>query len=434
MSILVVGLNHRCASLAIRETVAVSVDEKADLCVRLLEEGADEAVVLSTCNRTELILNAENVDSVATSARDILLSRISEKHREKHLESEVNIFVLQNTEAVRHLFEVASGIDSAVVGEPHILGQIRDDLNQAVRAGSVGKALRRLFVHAVFLAKSVRQNTELGRANVSVSSIALDTAGRIFGDIAQKNLLVLGGGEMGRQTAILAANKGAKITVSARTYSRSQEIAQKVNGVVIPWESRINALINSDIVVSCTGATSPIIERADMVKVMHERRGKRIFIIDIAVPRDVDPAVDDLYNLYRYDLDDLTAAAAENTARRQSEIPKVRAMIESALTEFDKCQLECNVVPDIVALREKVEQIRKTETENFLRKMHSLDDKDRNLVEAMSLALTNKILHRPTVRLKESALHGTDRRHVASLRYLFGLDLEEGNDISDEDI
>jgi glutamyl-tRNA reductase len=429
MRIFIAGLNHHAAPVDIREKVAVPSLEKASLCSALFDAGAAEAVVISTCNRTELVAAAENVDAVRPLMRNLLLDRAAERRGDV----ESLLFELEESDAVRHLFEVATSLDSLVIGEPHIIGQIREDADRAQKAGTVGKILSRLFSRASFLAKSVRQYTALGCNPVSVSSIALDLATKVFGSIAEKRVLILGAGEMGRQTAILASHRGAKITVASRTITRAEEIAERVEGTVLPWDERMAALAAADIVVTSTGATSFVLTREDMTRVMHERRGRQLFIIDIAMPRDVDPSVDDLYNLYRYDLDDLTHAAEENAARRKSEIPKVRIMIEDALIEFEKWRTECTAVQDIVMFRDKVEQIRKTEVDTYLKKMSALNERDKNLIEAMSQAVVNKILHLPTVRLKEAAADGTSRRHADSLRYLFGLSSEETQQEDDEE-
>lgn len=421
MHIVIVGLNHHAAPLELREKVAPSTEQKAAICEALLDQGADESVVISTCNRTEIVLTADNPSVADAAARQILSANAGERRSE----IEGVLFTLKGTEAVRHLFDVATSLDSLVIGEPHIIGQIREDFDRASKAGTVGKILSRLFANAAALAKAVRWQTALGCSPVSISSIALDLAAKVFGSIDGKRLLVLGAGEMGRQTAILASHRGAKITVSNRTLEKASEIAHRVHGSTAPWEARIQAMVETDIIVASTGATIPVINRDDMVAVMHERRNRQVFIIDIAVPRDVDKSVDDLYNLYRYDLDDLTQAAEENAARRKGEIPKVRTMIEAAVDEFDKWRAECKVISDIVVLHDIIEKIRKTEVESHLRKMRSIDDRDRNLIEALTSAIVGKVLHLPTIRLKEAALDGTARRHTRSLRYLFGLEQED---------
>ncbi len=428
MRIFLVGINHHAAPLEIREQVAVPPEEKPSLCSALFDAGADEALVISTCNRTEFVGVAENVDDVRFAAENLLLGRI----RNRSNDFAQLLFSLNEIDAVRHLFEVATSLDSLVIGEPHIIGQIREDVERARKAGTVGKILSRLFSFASALAKSVRHHTALGRNPVSVSSIALDLATKVFGSISDKRLLIIGGGEMGRQTAKLAHHRGAHITVTSRTAAKAEEIAGSVEGDMLPWGERMAGLQSTDIAVTSTGATSFILTRQDIAKVMHERRGKPLFIIDIALPRDVDPSADELYNVYRYDLDDLTHAAEENAARRKSEIPKVRTMIETEVSKFERWRAEGAAVQDIVTLRDKVERIRKSEVEAHLKKMQPLDARDRNLVEAMSQAIVNKVLHTPTVRLKEATAKGTERRHADSLRYLFDLNLEDTIDEDDD--
>jgi glutamyl-tRNA reductase len=429
MSILVVGINHHAAPLETREQVAVPTEERAELAATVVDDGSSvEAVVLSTCNRTEIVMHTETPDRARVMAASLLTGRAgSAADRVTPL-----LFYKLNLDAARHLFEVVTSLDSLVIGEPHIIGQIKEDFERAQGAGTVGKVLGRLFFRALELAKSVRNETALGAAPVSVSSIALDLAARVFGAVDGREVLVLGAGEMGRQTALLARHRGAALAVSSRTQSRADELAARVGGRTIAWEARERALARADIVITSTASKAPIIGREEMTRVMQARRNRQIFIIDIAVPRDVSPDVDGLYNLYRYDLDDLNDVARENATRRQTAIPKVEAMISAAVSQFDVWCKEQKVIPAIVAFRERVERIRKREVESHIRKMNALDERDRNLVEALSLAIVNKVLHIPTVRLKESATAGTEKPHERSLRYLFDLDRPDDTENGDD--
>ena len=421
MTISIIGLNHHQADVALRERVAISSEEKPLFSAALVDKGpADEAVVISTCNRTELVLRSDTPDETAEAAKNRLLHRAGNKRDDV---SQI-IFEMRGIDAVTHLFEVVTSLDSLVIGEPHIIGQVREDFERARKAGAVGKVLGRLFYHAIQLAKNVRTGTSLGESPVSVSSIALDLAAKVFGSIAGRPVLVLGAGEMGRQTGILAANRGGRVTVCSRTEVNALRIADRVGGKTLPWDMRTEAMKEADIIITSTGASEPIVGKSEMVGVT-KGRNRPVFIIDIALPRNVDPAVDTLYNVYRYDLDDLTMVAKENEARRQNAVPDVRKMIEEAVVQFDRWRTERKVVPTIVSFREKVEQIRKTELEAHLRRIHSIDDRDRNLVEALTVAIANKILHTPTIRLKDAAQEGTDQRHASTLGYLFDLNLDE---------
>ena len=428
MTIVISGLNHHMADVALREQVAVPSPEKPKLCAQLLDSRTgDEAVVISTCNRTELVLRSDTPDLAAREARRVLLDRAGDSADM----ARPIIFELRGLDAVSHLFEVVTSLDSLVIGEPHIIGQVREDFERARKAGAIGKVLGRLFLRAIQLAKRVRKGTPLGESPVSVSSIALDLAVKVFGNIRNRPILVLGAGEMGRQTAILAANRGGDITVSSRTERNAERLAHRVHGKTVPWSRKLDAMRQADIIISSTGATAPVIEKADMAQVMQERKNRPVFIIDIALPRDVAPAVDGVYNVYRYDLDDLTQVARENEQRRQTAVPAVREMIKEAVTQFDQWRNERKVVPEIVSLRDQVESIRQAELAAHLRRMHSIDARDRNLIEALTAAITNKILHTPTIRLKEAALEGTEQRHAGSLKYLFDLDIDE--ELGDDD-
>jgi glutamyl-tRNA reductase len=420
MNIVLLGLNHHSASVQIRECVAIPSENKYDVASALLDRGvAREVVVLSTCNRTEIVLCCDDPIAAAKSAREIFIERCIPSQIDA-LES--SLFELRDSPAVRHLFEVVTSLDSLVIGEPHIIGQIRDDFEISRKAGTVGKVLGRLFLKSIELGKAVRRQTAIGESPISVSSIALDLAGRVFGTIEGRTVLVLGAGEMGRQTAVLASHRNAKrIIVSSPTLDNARQLADRVKGQVYPWEKRDEAMGEVDIIVTSTAAPEPIINKEHMIGVMQGRRNQPVFIIDIAVPRDVHPDVDSIYNVYRYDLDDLTDIAKENENRRKGAIPEVRALIEEARHDFEQWRKELKVVPAIVSMREHAEIIRQSEVDIHLKKMHSIDERDANLVEALSHAIINKILHSPTVRLKEAAASGTDLRHASSLRYLFNL-------------
>ncbi len=421
MNIVVLGLNHHSAPVEVRERVAMSAEERGKICEALIDGRiATEAVVLSTCNRTEIFLRGDNADAAVQCAKNVFAERCEGVSPR---ELDPLFFEARDLEAADHLFEVVTSLDSLVIGEPHIIGQVRDDFERARQAGTVGKVLGRMFLRAFELAKGVRKETNIGESPVSVSSIALDLAARVFGTIEGRKVLVLGAGEMGRQTAILAGHRGAtRIAVSSRTTSRARELAKRIDGDVHPWDQREQAIERADLIITSTASPQPILTRAEMSRVMQGRRNRPLFIIDIAVPRDVEPAVDSIYNLYRYDLDDLTGVARENESRRKDAVPAVRAMIDEALDRFENWLQELKVVPTIVGLREFVEDIRRHEVETHLKKMRELDERERNLVEAMTLAITNKVLHNPTVRLKEAVTTGTDARHAGSLRFLFNLE------------
>ena len=431
MNIVLLGLNHHSASVQLRECVAIPSDDKYEVASELVDSGvAREAVVLSTCNRTEIVLTCDDPSIAATSAKEIFVERCVPSQIEA---LDTSLFELRDSPAVRHLFEVVTSLDSLVIGEPHIVGQIRDDFEIARKAGTVGKVLSRLFTKAVELGKAARSQTAIGESPISVSSIALDLAGRVFGTVEGRSVLVLGAGEMGRQTAVLASHRNAKrIIVSSPTLDNARRLADRVNGQVYPWQKREEAMAEVDIIVTSTAAPEPIIDKTHMTRVMQGRNNQPVFIIDIAVPRDVHQNVDSIYNVYRYDLDDLTGIARENETRRKDAIPEVRALIEEARQDIELWRKELKVVPAIVSMREQIETIRQTEVDTHLKKMHSIDERDVNLVEALSHAIINKILHRPTVRLKEAAAAGTDLRHASSLRYLFDLKyVKDGNHADD---
>ncbi len=420
MNIVLLGLNHHSAPVELRERMVAAPEDKNRICAKLVDSSiANEVVVISTCNRTEIFICTDEPDAATEIAGKVFFERSPSSDVETVQSA---LYEKRDSPAVRHLFEVVTSLDSLVIGEPHIIGQVRDDFEIARRAGTVGKVMGRLFLRALELGKAVRKETSIGESPVSVSSIALDLAARVFGTIQGRTVVVIGAGEMSRQTAILAGHRRAeRIVVSSRTLERARALSDRVNGEVYPWERREEAMALADVVITSTGSKEPIIGREQMARVMQGRRNRPVFIIDIAVPRDVDPSVDDIYNLYRYDLDDLIDIARENENRRKGAVPEVRSMIEEARHDYENWRRELSVVPTIVSMREHIEEIRRNEVGAHLRRMHSLDERDKNMVEALSHAIVNKVLHQPTVRLKEAASSGTDYRHASSLRYLFDL-------------
>jgi len=324
--------------------------------------------------------------------------------------------------AVGHLFAVASSLDSMVLGEPQILGQLKDAYDTAVRAGAVGFLLHRLFQRAFFVAKRVRRETAVGDGAISVSYVAVELAKKIFGDLRDKRVLLVGAGEMGELAARHLKSAGARwIVVTNRTPSRAQQLAEKIGGEAIPFEALRESLAFSDIVVTSTGASAPIIRREDVSWALRKRKGVPLFIIDMAVPRDVDPRVGDLPDAYLYDIDDLQAIAEENARGRLREAERAKGIVEEEIRKFCSWYRSLEAAPTISRLKAWAEDLRRREMAGVLRGV-PLDEKERERVDLLTRRIVNKILHPAVTFLKETAADGRGREWVEMIRCLFDLD------------
>jgi len=420
MNILLVGMNHKTAPLEIRERLALSCSEGPGplMEIKCIPHIA-EALYLSTCNRVEVLAVAENSEEAERSLKHFVFNHGNLSQEEM----EACLYVYRDREAVRHLFRVASSLDSLVMGEPQILGQVKDAYRLSVTHGATGLMLNKILHHTFKVAKRVRTETAIAANAASVSYAAVELAKKIFGTLKGKTILLIGAGEMSELAARhLIGNGAERLLIANRTYSRALEMAMVFGGEPIPFDWIGEKLREVDIVISSTGATGFILT-ADMVTAALKRRKNRLlFLIDIAVPRDIDPAAGRIENVYLYNIDDLQAIVDENMQNRKKEAEKAEAVIAEEIDRHVEWLNSLEVIPTIVSLRHKLEGIVKFELERSGAWFKNLSEDDRKNIEILANAIVNKILHEPTVGLKEESRDRTEKQYVAAVRRLFGLD------------
>ena len=406
MSLVLVGTSHRLSPVEVRERVALDLAGAAELARRMARSG--EAVCLSTCNRTELYL----VDSEPEAAE--------ERASQALLGDEVELYRMTDEAAAVHLFRVAAGLDSLVPGEGEILGQVRD----AYEAGAHGPVLDRLFREALRVGKKVRTETAINESPASVSSAAAALAQQVFGDLKGCRVLLVGAGEVSELAARALAARGATIgAVTSRTQANAARLADAFDAHAVPFDRLGSELDQADVVVSSTSSSEPIMSR-DQVPA---RKGRPLFVIDLAVPRDVDPAVARLEDCYLYDIDDLQAVVRESLNGRWREAERAEGIVEHEAARFRDWQASLHVVPAIASLRERAESIRSGELAKAESRLEGLSESERRTVESLTTQIVNKLLHVPIVRLKQAAAtEGTGYVEVA--RDLFDLPDDENAD------
>jgi len=418
VTLLLVGISHRVAPVELRERVLLDLEESAALGRELAAEGV-EAVCLSTCNRTELYLAGDAAASVAERAIGLLANRAG--LAEDHLAAV--LYRLADEAAGIHLFRVAAGLDSMVPGEGEILGQVRD----AFEAGTTGPVLDRLFSQAIHAGKKVRTETAIAESPASVSSAAAALAAQVFGDLGDCRVLVVGAGKMGELAARNLVSRGAKIAVVAnRSLVKAQELAARVGGRGVTLEYAAGELAGVDVVLASTSAPGHVLSRADVERVLAARKGRPLFLIDIAVPRDLDPAIHELDGCYLYDIDDLESVVAESLAGRRREAGRAEEIVLAEAERFRAWQASRDVVPAIASLRALAEEIRESELERASSRLGRLTDSERRAVESVTSRIVDKLLHRPTVKMKEAAAGADGTVYADALRDLFDLGDDAG--------
>jgi glutamyl-tRNA reductase len=419
MPLFVAGLSHKNAPVALRELLAVEEDKLRELLHDLQSSDVlREVVVLSTCNRVEVYGVAE-----APGEARALAFRSLCRHRGVDLATvEPLLYTHVDADAVRHAFRVSASLDSMMIGEPQILGQVKEAFALAQACEAVGPHLHPLFSHAFSVAKRVRTETEIARHAVSVSFAAVELAKKIFDGLGGRAVLLVGAGKMSELAARHLVEQGAfPIYVANRTWARAQDLARSLSGTAVPWDELPTALAAVDIVVTSTGAPDPVITRAAVTRVMHGRRGRPLFFIDIAVPRDVEAGVDGLDDVYRYDVDDLKQVVDANLRERAREAQRAETLVEREVGKFMARQGDTDVIPTIVSLRARLEEIRLGEVKKTLARLPDVSPETRAAIEALSSAMVSKILHAPITKLRESSRAGASRSWQELVHELFGL-------------
>jgi glutamyl-tRNA reductase len=412
--VFLVGLSHKSAPIEVRERVALSGDALRDAVAGLKGmDGVAEAMVVSTCNRVEVYVVGESLEP----ARRFFLDRANEAHG--------HLYERQGFEAIRHLFRVSASLDSMVLGEQQILGQVKEAYGVASAAQAAGSYISRLCNRAFATAKRIRSETEIGRGASSVSQVAVELVEKIFGDLRGRAILLVGAGKMGALSAKALADLGAdRILVTNRSAEKAAALARQVGGEAEPWDRLTQLLVSADVVLVSTGAPSYVVTRELTVSVMKARRQRSICFIDVAVPRNVDPACGDLSNVYAYDIDDLQKAVHETHAARAEEAIRAEGIVEAEVMAFARERETRAALPVLAALRRRAEEIGRAEAERTLAQVGArLDEKGRKSVESMARAIVNKLLHDPTARLKEAAASG-DSSLPGAAAELFGLEGE----------
>ena len=421
MSILIVGMNHKTAPLEIRERLSLVPCGDMDNPLTLLMGLPDisEVLYLATCNRVEILADVLEADLAVSGLREFMI-------RQGQIpvsESEGYLYVHFDQEAVRHLFRVASSLDSMVMGEPQILGQLKDAYRQAVEHRTTGIILNKLLHHTFRVAKRVRTETGIASHAVSVSFAAVELAKKIFGSLEGKTILLVGAGDMSELAARHLMNHGVdKVRIANRTHARALQMAQGFHGVAVPFEDLSHNLLDVDIVISSTGAPGYIIRREMIVEALRRRKNRLLFLIDIAVPRDIDPAAGQIDNVYLYNIDDLQDFVDENRQNREKEARKAALIIDEEVMTHQSWFNTLEVVPTIVSLREKLEGIVRGELEKSGSWMQQMNGEERRRIENLVGAVVNKILHDPITGLKEESQDHDALPYIAAIRRLFRLD------------
>ncbi|MRR35001.1 glutamyl-tRNA reductase [bacterium] len=423
MNIVVVGLSHKTASVDIREKVAFAPTQmEKPLRALLALEDVAEAVIVSTCNRVEVYISTRDIAGGMARVKRFL----ADYHRIPAETLEPHLYAHHGEAAIRHVFRVASSLDSMVVGEPQILGQIKTAYGYAAEYKTSGIILNRFLHKAFSVAKRVRTETKIASSAVSVSFAAVELARKIFGDLSDKTVMLIGAGEMCELAAKHFINNGVRgVMVTNRTYERAVKLAEEFEGKPVPFDDLFDQLHKADIVLSSTGATHFVIKPRDVEEVIRRRKLKPMFFIDIAVPRDIDPKVNDVENVYLYDMDDLQGVVASNLQQRAEEAKKAEAIIDEEIGQFHKWLSNLEVTPTIVALRSRFEETRKAELEKTLTSWKDLPPDGAKRLEALTAAIVNKLLHPPTATLKRAGQGGRTDLYIDALRTLFELQTGE---------
>lgn len=417
MRLTVLGLSHKTAPVQVREDFAFKEESLAQALQDLQRFGASEAVILSTCNRVEIAVTAAPGKGSAE-----IVTQFVEHWKGGRSKYDGHLYTLEHEEAIHHLFRVASSLDSMVVGEPQILGQLKAAYQVAKQEGTVGGLLENVITHAFGVAKRVRTETGIGQMAVSVSYAAVELARKIFGTLKGKSVLIVGSGKMGELAARHLRRSGAdKIFVTNRTWERALEFARVFDGTAVPYD-RFKAMLHEvDIVIASTGAEHYIIQAEDMRRAISARRNKPMFVIDIAVPRNVDPAVNQIEGVFLYDVDDLEGVVTANLQERAKQAEDAERIVRDEVDQMMvRLKIE-QVKPTIVSLQGQLEEIRMGEVAKLLRKMQGLTPEQQQAIEAMTKSIINKIAHGPISELRKNAATPDGDQVIDAIKRVFHL-------------
>jgi glutamyl-tRNA reductase len=419
MQLAVIGVSHKTAPVEVRERLAFPSDELQKALASLVKRAeAAEAMILSTCNRVEIVAEATDAKRV----RDF----ICEYHGISADSISEHLYSLSNAEAIRHVFRVTSSLDSMMVGEPQILGQVKEAYRIAADAGTIGFHLNELMNRAFAVAKRVRSETGISQSAVSISFAAVELARKIFGDLAGKTVMIIGASKMGELAAKhLRRNGVGSVLVTNRTFERAVELAKVFEGAAVPFEHFTDHIDRADIVISSTGAPHFVITKSMAEQIIHKRKNRPMFFIDIAVPRDVDPAVNDIDNAFLYDIDDLQQVIDANLRERAREADRAEEIIDLEVRSFCTRMQSREVVPAIVQVRDKVDRLRREEIERHRKLLKDMSPEQQaaalNAIDQVTQSFANKILHHPIAQLKEMAEDPRGAEFVEIVRKIFNV-------------
>ncbi len=418
MQLFVVGLSHRTAPVAVRERLAIDPGELEERLRHVVAlPGVREVAIVSTCNRVEIYGAFSDADEAMGSLRTQMIGLLEAAAERQEAREELDppevlfgrhIYTRARRDALHHLFRVSASLDSLVIGEPQILGQVKEAYDLAAKIGTAGPLLQSVFSRAFRTARKVRRDTAIAAQRVSVASVAVDLARQVWGNFHGRRVLVLGAGKMADLSARVLMRDGATLAVCNRTRARAEELAKRLGGEVEDWEQLPAALGRADIVISSTGARLPVLRKQLVADAQRARRGRPLFIIDIAVPRDVEVAVGELDGVFRYDIDDLQKIVGENLEDRRQEADRAEALIEEEIARFLASDRGRSAGPTIAALRARVTGVARAELNRVLAGLPDVDERTKKAFQALADGITAKVLHAPSVALKKEAAGSED--------------------------
>jgi len=421
--ITLIGINHKTAAVELRESLAFTAEETTHA-LKFLTNSEDirEAMIFSTCNRMEILFIPARENGTQS-----MISFLSEYKNIPATRFQDALYIYRGSDAIKHLFRVASSLDSMILGEPQILGQVKSAYRATIATRSSGVIINRLMHKAFSIAKKVRRETGIGDNAVSISYAAIELANKIFSDLSERSIMLLGAGEMAELAVEHLISHGVrKIVVANRTFENAVVLAEKYNGKAVKFEEREEQLQDVDIIVSSTGATEYVLTASSVKRKMALRKNRPLFFIDIAVPRDIDPGINKIDNAYLYDIDDLQNIVDDNMDERKKEAIKGERLVEEAVIKFQRWLASLEVVPTIVAIREKIEKITESETEKTLNSLH-LGEEEQEAIKRMAKAITSKIMHDPIRFLKNTGNHRDDAFYLNAAREIFNINNMNGD-------